>query len=236
MAIQDTDGLPPFGATDAHPHNLPIQPTALLGRERELDDPQRILLRAGTRHVTLTGPGGTGKTRLGLQVAAELGSSFSDGVFLIELAPVTDPSLVPSTIAQVLGVRDMGNRPVLESLKEYLRRKSILLVLDNFEQILPAGSMVADLLATSPGLKVLVTSREPRYLRGERVYAVPPLPLPDGRHVSSPEDLASYAAAALFIELAAARIRLLSPHAMLARLEHRLPLLTHGARDLPARQ
>ncbi len=259
-------------ATAASRHNLPMPPTALLGRDRERQDVDRLLLHEGARHVTLTGPGGTGKTRLGLQVAADLADSFDDGVCLIELAPVSDPALVPSTIAQVLGVRDTGNRPILDRLKEYLRRKSILLVLDNFEQIIPAGSIVADLLASSPGLTVLVTSREPLRIRGEREYPVPPLPLPlsNAGPGGVPEDLTAYAAVALFveraaeirpgfavtaesgpvvaeicarldglplaIELAAARIRLLTPQAMLARLEHRLPLLTHGPQDLPARQ
>jgi non-specific serine/threonine protein kinase len=255
---------------DAGRHNLPVQMTALLGRDAERQAVCRLLLQDGARLVTLTGPGGTGKTRLGLQVAADLVPSFADGVFLVELAAVTDPALVPSTIAQVLGVRDPGSRPALDGLKEYLRRKSLLLLLDNFEQIVPAGPAVAELLACSPGLTVLVTSREPLYLRGEREFPVPPLPLPEAGQRLSPEALTAYAAVALFvaraaeirpgfrvtaesaraiaeicarldglplaIELAAARVRLLTPEAMLARLEHRLPLLTHGPQDLPARQ
>jgi predicted ATPase/DNA-binding CsgD family transcriptional regulator len=270
-AAHDLSGeFPPLASLDARPNNLPVHPTALLGREQAVDDVRRLLLHDGARLVTLTGPGGTGKTRLGLQVAADLVDQFAEGAFLVELAPISDPRLVPATIAQVLGVRDMGNRPVLESLKEHLRRRSILLVLDNFEQILSAAPVVADLLATCPGLRVLVTSREPLRLRGEREYAVPPLALPDAQHRPTPEELSRYPAAALFveraveirddfvvtaenapavaeicarldglplaIELAAARIRLLSPEAMLARLERRLPLLTGGARDLPARQ
>jgi predicted ATPase/class 3 adenylate cyclase/DNA-binding CsgD family transcriptional regulator len=260
----------PLASLDVRPHNLPVQATVLLGRERDVDGVRQALLRAEARLVTLTGPGGTGKTRLGLQVAAEVIDQFGDGVFFVELAPISDPTLVPSAIAQVLGVRDMGGRPIVESLKEYLRRRSLLLVLDNFEQIVLAAPTVADLLASSPGLRVLVTSREPLRLRGEREYAVPPLALPDDRRRMAPEELSRYAAAALFverateiradfavtaenaiaiaeictrldglplaIELAAARVRLLSPEAMLARLDRRLPLLTQGAQDLPARQ
>jgi predicted ATPase len=259
----------PLASLNAYSHNLPIHPTALLGRERAVAE-VCAFLRGGARLVTLTGPGGTGKTRLSLQVAAELPDSFDHGVFLVELAPISDPALVPSTIAQVLGLRDLGGRPVLESLKEHLRIRSILLVLDNFEQILPAAPVVADLLATSPGLRVLVTSREPLRLRGEREYAVPPLTLPDAPHRAAPETLSQYAAVALFleravairsdftvtrenapavaeictrldglplaIELAAARVRLLTPQAMVGRLGRRLPLLTGGARDLPTRQ
>ena len=262
--------LPPLASLDARPHNLPIQPTVLLGRELEVDDVRQLLRRAETRLVTLTGPGGTGKTRLSLQVAAELVDWFEDGSLFVELAPIGDPALVPSTIAQVVGVHAVGSRPVLESLKEYLRRRSLLLVLDNFEQILPAAPVVSELLATAPGLKVLITSREALRLRGEREYAVPPLALPDAQHRPTPDTLSRCAATALFveravdvrddfavtaenaaavaeicvrldglplaIELAAARVRLLTPEAMLARLERRLPLLTGGARDLPARQ
>jgi predicted ATPase/class 3 adenylate cyclase len=261
--------FPALVSLDAHPHNLPIQPTALLGREREVIE-VRTLFQEGTRLVTLTGPGGTGKTRLGLQVAAELVDNFDHGASLVELAPIVDPALVPSTIAQALGVRDMGGRTVLDGLKEHLRDQTILLLLDNFEQIVAAAPLVGDLLATSPGLKVLVTSREPLRLRGEREYAVPPLALPDARHTPMPEELQRYAAVALFleravairadfavtsanassiseicarldglplaIELAAARVRLLTPQAMAQRLERRLPLLTGGARDLPTRQ
>ncbi|MBA2449954.1 MAG: adenylate/guanylate cyclase domain-containing protein, partial [Chloroflexi bacterium] len=259
----------PLVSLDARPHNLPIHPTPLLGRQREVSE-VRTLLQDGSRLVTLTGPGGTGKTRLSLQVAAELLDDFDHGVFLVELAPIVDATLAPSTIAQVLGVRDIGGRPVLDGLKKHLRARKLMLVLDNFEQILTAALVVADLLATSPGLKMLVTSREPLRLRGEREYAVPPLGLPDVHHPPPVETLSGYAAVALFleravavradfavtnenaaavaeictrldglplaIELAAARMRLLTPQAMVGRLERRLPLLTGGARDLPTRQ
>jgi predicted ATPase/class 3 adenylate cyclase len=264
------DTFPPLLSLDARPHNLPLQLTSLLGRDADVPAVRSLLLRDGVRLVTLTGPGGTGKTRLGLQVAAELVDHFEHGVFLVELAPISDPSLVPSAIAHVLGVRDMGGRTALEGIKDYLRSRSILLVLDNFEQILAAATIVVDLLAVSPGLKVLVTSRAPLRLRGEREHAVPPLALPDAGQATTMKAVSRSPAVALFvqrarairadfaltdenapavadicarldglplaIELAAARVRLMTPEAMARRLERRLPLLVGGARDLPARQ
>ena len=261
--------FPPLASLDARPHNLPTHPTALLGRERELAE-VRGLFEDGARLVTLTGPGGTGKTRLGLQIAAELLDDFEHGVFLVELVPISDPALVASAVAQVLGVRDVSGRPIIDAVKEYLRARSVLLLLDNFEQILPAASVVADLLAACPGLAVLATSREPLRLRGEQEFAVPPLALPDARRATTAEGVSHSPAVALFvqrarairadfaltdenapavaevcarldglplaIELAAARVRLLAPEAIAQRLERRLPLLTSGARDLPARQ
>jgi predicted ATPase/DNA-binding XRE family transcriptional regulator len=257
------------GTAEGCPGRLPIPPTALLGRERELAEIQ-TLVRAGARLVTLTGPGGVGKTRLAVQAAAALQDGLAHGVFLVDLAPIGDPALVPTAVAQVLGVRDLGGRPMLDGLKEYLRNRSILLVLDNLEQVLPAASVVAELLAVSPGLRTIATSREPLRLRGEHEYQVRPLALPDARQAPSAEWLAEYASVALFverareinaeltltpenapaiaticarldglplaIELASARTRLLSPQAMVGRLEQRLPLLTGGSRDLPARQ
>jgi predicted ATPase/class 3 adenylate cyclase len=262
--------LLPLATLDARPNNLPLQSTPLLGREREVAAARERLLSDDVRLLTLTGPGGTGKTRLSLQVAAELIDQFADGVFFVALAPIADPLLVPATIAQALGIRDVGGRPVSEGLKEYLRNRTLLLVLDNLEQILPAAPFVGELLGVSPKLKILATSRAPLELRGEHELPVPPLALPDPRRLPSIAALSQYAAVALFvaravairpdfavtndnapavaeicvrldglplaIELAAARIRLLSPQAMLARLERRLPLLTGGARDLPARQ
>jgi predicted ATPase/class 3 adenylate cyclase len=261
--------FPPLRTLDARPNNLPIHPTALLGRERQVAD-ACALLQEGARCVTLTGPGGTGKTRLGLQIAAELLHEYEHGVFFVELASISDPELVPSVIAQALGVRDLGARSVPDLLREYLSGRVVLLVLDNFEQILPSASLVADLLAVSPGLKVLVTSREPLRLRGEQEYPVPPLALPDTRQPITPESVARSSAVALFvqramairpdfvvsaehapaiaeicsrldglplaIELAAARVRMLTPQEMARRLERRLPLLVGGARDLPTRQ
>src|SRR5262249_48971018 len=135
--------------------------------------------RDEVRLVTLTGPGGTGKTSLGLHVAAELIDRFPDGVFFVALAPIADPDLVPAVIALALGVRDVGARPALDSVKDYLRPRRLLLLLDNFEQILPAAPIVSELLGASPGLKVFVTSRAPLELRGEHERPVPPLALPD---------------------------------------------------------
>jgi predicted ATPase len=261
--------FPPLRPLEARPHNLPVHPTALLGRDEAVSE-VRALFARGVRLVTLTGPGGTGKTRLSQQVAAELLDQLEDGVWLVELAPISDPALVPSTIAQALGLRDFGSNPALDVLREHLRGRSLLIVLDNYEQIIPAASVVSDLLAASPGLKVLVTSRESLRLRGEVEYAVQPLALPDTHITPTPASLSESAATALFveraaavrsgfavteanasaiaevcrrldglplaIELAAARVRLLTPEAIVSRLDRRLPLLTGGARDLPARQ
>jgi len=270
MAEDGPCDFPPLRALDSRPHNLPVVRSALLGRERELGQAGALLLRDDVGLLTLTGPGGTGKTRLSLQVAADSIERFADGVFFVSLAPIADPALVPSTIAQVLGVREMGGQSVLEGLKEYLREKQLLLVLDNFEQILEAATIVAELLAAGAGLKVLATSRAALEVREEHELPVPPLALPDPRRTPDPADLAGYPAVALFverasatrpdfalseenaaavaeicarldglplaIELAAARCRLLSPAAVLARLERRLSLLTAGPRDLPERQ
>jgi len=261
--------FPPLRTLDARPHNLPVHPTALLGRDVAVSE-VRALFARGVRLVTLTGPGGTGKTRLSQQVAAELLDQLQDGVWLVELAPIADPALVPVTIAQTLGLRDFGGKPALDVVREHLRSRSSLLLLDNFEQIIPAASVVSDLLAASPGLRALVTSREPLRLRGEVEYPVQPLALPDASLPPTPASLSESAAVALFverasavrtgftvteanapaiaevcrrldglplaIELAAARVRLLTPEAIVSRLDRRLPLLTGGARDLPARQ
>jgi predicted ATPase/class 3 adenylate cyclase len=262
--------FPRLTSLDLHRHNLPTQLTSLVGREREIDALRRLLTRDGVRLVTLTGPGGTGKTRLALQTAAELVGQFDDGVFFVGLAAVTDPAFTVFAIAQTLGVRDLGNRPVLDILMEYLREQRLLLLLDNFEQILPAAPAIAELLAACPGLKVLVTSRTVLRLRGEHDVSVPPLALPDVGHRPLREAVAASPAVALFaqratevrpdfrltdenavavteicrrldglplaLELAAARVKLLTPQAMSARLGQRLRLLTGGARDLPARQ
>ncbi len=222
------------------------------------------------RLLTLTGPGGSGKTRLALQVAAEMIEHFKDGVFFVALAPITEPGLVPLTIAQSLGIKEIPGRSIVDSLKDYLQPKSLLLLLDNFEQVISAAPLVAELLMASRELKVIVTSREGLRISGEREYPVPPLELPNLKQLPPLESLSQYAAVELFlqrakevkpefritndtapavaeicyrldglplaIELAAARIKLLPPRAMLARLEHRLEFLTGGARDLPERQ
>ena len=262
--------FPPLKSVDTHPNNLPVQATPLIGREQAVATLRDLLLRPGVRLVTLTGPGGTGKTRLGLQVAAELLDHFEHGVYFVNLAPIGNPDLVASAIAQPVAVREHGGKPLLESLKDYLRDKHLLLLLDNFEQVTPAAPLVATLLAAAPRLSVLVTSREVLHLYGEHDVAVLPLTLPDPRHPVPLERLRHYEAVRLFIEraqaarsdfaitnenahavaeicyrldglplaieLAAARIRLLPPQAMLQRLTSRLRLLTGGARDLPERQ
>jgi predicted ATPase len=221
------------------------------------------------RLVTLTGPGGVGKTRLALRVAADLLDHFADGIFFVALAPISDPGLVPAAIAQTLGVPEAAGRPLLETLQGFLQDKALLLVLDNFEQVVEAGPLVAELLAAGPRLKILVTSRAVLNVSGEHDRVVPPLTLPT-LDASAPECLEQSQAVRLFveraraakadfavtqengpavaeicrrldglplaIELAATRVRILPPRAILARLERRLPLLTGGARDLPARQ
>jgi predicted ATPase/class 3 adenylate cyclase len=262
--------FPPLRTLEASPNNLPMQPTPLVGREREAGEVAERLRSEEVRLLTLTGPGGTGKTRLALQAAADLLEEFEDGVFFVALAAITDPELVPSTIAEPLGVMESAGQSLMESLKSYLRQKHLLLVLDNFEQVLEGASVVGELVAACPRLKVLATSRIPLRLYGEQEYAVLPLALPDPRVLPPVRVLTQYEAVRLFveraraikadfevnnqnapavaeicarldglplaIELAAARVRLLSPHDMLTRLNNRLKLLKGGPRDLPTRQ
>jgi predicted ATPase/class 3 adenylate cyclase len=260
--------FPPLKSLNVSPNNLPIQLTSFIGREKEITEVKQALREH--RLVTLMGPGGSGKTRLSLQVATELIEDFREGVFFVALAPITDPGLVPSTIAQSLGISEVAGRSILDSLKDYLQNKSLLLLLDNFEQVIPAAPVVAELLSAGRGLKALVTSREALRISGEREYLVPPLPLPNLTQLPTADSLSQYAAVELFlqraqavkpdfritndtapaiaeicyrldglplaIELAAARVKLLPPRAMLARLGNRLEFLTGGARELPARQ
>jgi predicted ATPase/class 3 adenylate cyclase len=184
------------------PSNLPEELTTFVGRESEVDEARRIL--ATTRLLTLTGPGGTGKTRLAIRVAAGLGSTFGDGVFFVDLAPLTDPGLVGATTARTLGLSEQAQRPIIELLKEHLESREILLVLDNFEHILAAGEIVQELLTAAPRLKALVTSRSILNLYGEQEFAVPPLALPDPRSHADLALLSQYEAVALFIERARA--------------------------------
>ncbi len=262
--------FPPPRTLDTYPNNLPTQFTPFIGREQELAAVGQLLSREDVRLVTLTGPGGTGKTRLGVQVAAELTDSFADGVFFVNLAPVNDTALVVPTIAEALGMREAGGQPLRERLKGELQQKQMLLLLDNFEQVVSAAVQVVDLLAACPKLKVLVTSREALHVRAEQEFTVPPFPLPDLKHLPDLAALSHNAAVALFvsraqavkpdfqvtnanvralveicarldglplaIELAAARMKLFSPQALLTRLSQRLAVLTSGARDAPVRQ
>jgi predicted ATPase/class 3 adenylate cyclase len=262
--------FPPLRTLDTYRNNLPLQPTPLVGREKEVSEVCDLLRGTETRLLTLTGPGGTGKTRLALQAAADLLDDFPDGTFFAPLATLTEAELFLSTVAETLGVRETAEQPLDESLKDYLKERRLLLVLDNFEQVLGAAPTVTELLAGAPGLKVLATSRAPLGLYGEQEYAVPPLSVPDVRHLPDFKTLSQYEAVRLFIEraksakadfevtdesapavaeicvrldglplaieLAAARIKMLPPKAMLQRLSSRLKLLTGGARDLPVRQ
>src|ERR671910_718959 len=267
-------GLPsefsPLRTLDAYRNNLPLQPTPLIGREKEVSEVRDLLSAEATRLLTLTGPGGIGKTRLALQAAADLLEEFPDGAFFAPLATLTDSELLLPAVAEALGVMETAEQPLGENLKDYLSERRLLLVLDNFEQVLGAAPAVTELVAGAPGLKVLATSRAPLGLYGEHEYAVPPLSVPDVKHLPDLKSLSQYEAVRLFIErakaakvdfevtdesapavaeicvrldglplaieLAAARIKMLPPKAMLQRLTSRLKLLTGGARDLPERQ
>jgi len=262
--------FPPLTTLDSSSNNLPVQLTPLIGREQEVATALKLLQREQVRLLTLSGPGGTGKTRLGLQVAAELSDLFADGVYFVNLAPLSDPDFVVPTLAQTLDLKEIGDQPLLDLLKGYLRDKHILLLLDNFEQVASAALQVADLLAACPHLKVIVTSRAVLHVRGEQEFPVPPLTVPDPKRLPDLVALSQYGAMELFlsraqavepafqlnktnapaiaeicvcldglplaIELAAARIKLLPPQALLARLSQRLAMLTSGPRDAPARQ
>jgi predicted ATPase len=277
------DTFPPLRSLDARPNNLPTQLTSFVGRDAELV--AALALVGRTRLLTLTGPGGIGKTRLSLQIAAAAADDHPDGIWFVPLEPVRERELVAPTIARVLGVTDKAGRSVVDLIADTVGEGRVLFVLDNFEQVVDAAPIVPELLGRMPGLRIVVSSRTALHVSGEQEYPVPGLPAPlDTEHLSELDKLnlpagartvtaaglEEYAAAALFvararavkpgfeltdanapavaricarlhgmplaIELAAARIKLLSPDQIEARLDSRLALLTSGSRDLPERQ
>jgi len=192
--------FPTLRSLDARPNNLPVQLTSFVGREAEIASVQALLDRS--RLVTLTGPGGAGKTRLAVQVAAERLGSYGDGTFFVELAPLSDPAMVPSAIADALLIREATDRPIGETLGEAVRDREMLLVLDNFEHLTSAAPVVATLLSTAPRLRILVTSRARLNVRGEEEFAVPPLRIPDSEQLPPLAELSQYEGVSLFIERA----------------------------------
>jgi predicted ATPase/class 3 adenylate cyclase len=198
--------FPALKSLDHHPNNLPLQPTPFIGREKELETAQRILREPTCRVLTLTGPGGAGKTRLALQSAADLIEDFMDGVYFIDLSSIDSAGHVLPAIARTMEIRESGGRPLLELLKDALKDRRMLLILDNFEQVMSGVPRVVELVGACPSLKTLVTSREALRIRVEKVLPVPPLPAPALRAARSmtPARLAQYEAVSLFIERAAA--------------------------------
>jgi len=235
--------------------NLPAEASKFIGRQRELTETSELLSREDVRVLTLTGAGGSGKTRLSIRLAAEFVERFKNGVFFVSLGAVSDPARVLGAIAQTLGAKEDGAEGPADALRRYLEGKQVLLVLDNFEQLLAAAPHVSLLLASAPQVKVIVTSRERLRLAGEHEFAVPPLPEEDAVTLF---DVRARAAKASFrvdlhrapvlaicrrldglplaVELAAARVKVFQPDALFARLEQRLPVLTGGPRDMPDRQ
>ena len=263
------DTFPALRTLDSTPNNLPTQLTSFVGREADVIEATRLL--GSTRLLTLTGPGGIGKTRLSLQVAADAVQMFPDGVYFVPLSAVTDPDLIPSVIAQSIGLSVSGNRRPIDVLLEHLRGKRLLLVLDNFEQLMPAGApVVSGILRDSADVKAIVSSRAVLHVYGEQELPVQPLRVPDVKALPSLAALSQYEGVKLFIEravaskhdfavtnenapaiagicervdglplaieLAAARVKLFSPQALLGRLETSLNVLAGGSRDLPNRQ
>lgn len=251
--------------------NVPVPRNPLIGRDQEMSTVCNMLLRDDIALVTLSGPAGTGKSRLGIHIALELCDYFADGVYLVILEVLTDPEQVIPTIARTIGVKETTRgKTLFESLKEFLYQKQVLLLLDNFEHVLSAASKIAELLEACPRTKILVTSRSPIRLRAEKEFLVQPLALPPITQITHLQPLSQYSAVQLFIqraqavkpdfsitnenapavaeichkldglplaiELASARIRMLSPHTLLKQLGHSLDVLGSGTRDLPERQ
>jgi predicted ATPase/DNA-binding XRE family transcriptional regulator len=245
--------FPQEGAKAAPLLVLPFPPTALLGREQEIAQALGLLREGGVRLLTVTGPGGVGKTRLALELAHTLRASVADGLAWIDLSALRDPSLVPQTVAQALGLREQADRPFSQQVRAFLQDKQCLLLLDNFEHVLSAADFVADLLVSCPRLQVLVTSRAPLHLRAEQQLVLTPLTpaaavdlfRERAQRVQPHLDAADPSVATicdqvdrlpLAIELAAAHVRVLSLPVLLERLSDRLRFLRGGARDLPERQ
>ncbi len=252
------------------PNNLSENLSPIIGRDRQIFEIKQILTQKNVRLLTLTGVGGTGKTTLAKAVAGEMLEEFADGLFLIQLAPIRNHELVLTAITNSLGLKESGGQPVIEILKEHLRNKKVLLILDNFEHLSEAATQVAELVSGTEQLKILVTSRTRLHLSAEKEFFVPPLEVPTDILQMSVGELSGYEAVQLFaerarnakagfilteenarsvaeicarldglplaIELAAARVKILSPQTILAKLENRLQLLTGGAKDLPVRQ
>jgi predicted ATPase/class 3 adenylate cyclase len=197
--------FPPLRSLEAFAHNLPAPLTSFIGREREIAAVKQLL--STTRLLTLTGAGGCGKTRLALQVAADLVEKFADGVWLVELAALSDPALVPQTVATALGVREEPGRPLIATLTDYLRPRSLLLVLDNCEHLLVASAQLAEaLLRACPNLRILSSSREALGIAGEMAYRVPSLSLPELQRLPSVEALTQFEAVRLFVDRAVASL------------------------------
>src|SRR5271170_8016006 len=272
-AIRDRFSEKPTRQSETRATNIPVQRTAFVGREKEISAAKELLLSKDVRLVTVTGIGGIGKTRLAVEIGSGLLENFPGGIHFVPLSPLRDPALVTSVIVQTLGIREAGGQSPLELLKKYFQdvsRAPVLFLLDNFEHLMPAAPLVADLLATAPNLKILVTSRAALHVYGEREFPVPVLGVPDAQAKTSLDALSQFPAVALFvqravaakpdfelnqqnasavieicarldglplaIELAAARVKVLSPSALRTRLASRLQLVTGGTRDLPQRQ
>src|SRR5579859_1563921 len=272
-AIRDGFGEKPSMQVEPASASLPVSRTVFVGREKEAASARELLMRPDVRLLTVTGPGGIGKTRLAVEVVSGLFQHFPGGIHFVPLSPLNDPALIASAIVQALGIREAGGLSPLEILKKTLQdplAAPMLFLLDNFEHLVQAAPIVTDLLSMGAKLKILVTSRSPLHLYGEREFPVPPLALPDSRLKSSVDSVSQFPAVALFvqrataakpgfelnaenasavceicarldglplaIELAAARVKVLSPSSLLTRLASRLQLLTGGARDLPQRQ
>lgn len=270
VSIQPTRSALDFESVNDRPSNIPAHLPQLIGREQDVTAICSLLKQLDMQLLTLVGTGGVGKTSLALHVANELRHEFAHGVFIVSLAPISDPTLVLPAIAQTIGLRASSDRTFLDILIEFLRSRQLLLVLDNFEQVLQAAPLLTELMVNCPMLKLLVTSRESLRLRLERVFPVLPLDLPNLKELSDFTSLSQFAAIALFaqrtqavkadfhlteanvstiaeictrldglplaIELAATRMRILSPQQLLLRLVQRLQVLTGGSRDLPTRQ